>query len=153
PLSTLQPEPIPLKLKALLIGPPLCYYLLYFLDEDFPKLFRVRADFDTEMARTDEHLARYAAFVSSHVQKLGLLHFHRAAVAKVAEYGARLTEHQGKLSARFRQVGDLVAEASYWSSVDRQPYVRARHVDRAMNERIYRSNLIEEKIRDLIIEG
>jgi len=153
PLSTLQPEPIPLKLKALLIGPPLCYYLLYFLDEDFPKLFRVRADFDTEMARTDEHLARYAAFVSSHVQKLGLLHFHRDAVAKVAEYGARLTEHQGKLSARFRQVGDLVAEASYWSSVDRQPYVRARHVDRAMNERIYRSNLIEEKIRDLIIEG
>src|SRR5499426_3655875 len=153
PMATLQPEPIPLKLKTLMIGPPLCYYLLYFLDEDFPKLFRVRADFDTEMARTDEHLARYAAFVRSHVQELGLLHFHRDAVAKVAEYGARLTEHQGKLSARPRKVSDLVAEASYWASVDRQPYVRARHVARAMSERIYRSNLIEEKIRELITEG
>jgi predicted ATP-dependent protease len=153
PMATLQPEPIPLKLKALLIGPPLCYYLLYFLDEDFPELFRVRADFDTEMARTAEHLARYAAFVHSQVQELGLLHFHRDAVAKVAEYGARLTEHQGKLSARPRKVSDLVAEASHWASVDRQPYVRARHVARAMSERIYRSNLIEEKIRELITEG
>jgi predicted ATP-dependent protease len=153
PMATLQPEPIPLKLKAMLIGPPLYYYLLYFLDEDFPELFRVRADFDTEMARTAEHLARYAAFVHSQVQELGLLHFHRDAVAKVAEYGARLTEHQGKLSARPRQVSDLVAEASYWASVDGQPYVRARHVARAMSERIYRSNLIEEKIHEMIAEG
>jgi predicted ATP-dependent protease len=153
PMATLQPEPIPLKLKALLIGPPLYYYLLYFLDEDFPELFRVRADFDTEMARTAEHLARYAAFVHSQVQELGLLHFHRDAVAKVAEYGARLTEHQGKLSARPRQVSDLVAEASHWASIDRQPYVRARHVARAMSERIYRSNLIDEKIREMITEG
>ena len=153
PMATLHPEPIPLNLKVLLIGPPLIYYLLYFLDEDFSNLFRVRADFDTEMARTAEHLGRYAAFVHSQVQELGLLHFHRDAVAKVAEYGARLTEHQGKLSARLRKVSDLVAEASYWASVDRQPYVRARHVDRAMKERIYRSNLIEEKIRELIAEG
>src|SRR4030095_9820514 len=91
-------------------------------------------------------------FVHSQVQELGLLHFHRDAVAKVAEYGARLTEHQGKLSARPRQVGDLVSDASYWASVDRHPYVRARHVARAMSERIYRSNLIEEKIRERITE-
>src|SRR5882672_4025999 len=123
PVATLQPEPIPLNLKVLLIGPPLFYYMLYFLDEDFPKLFRVRADFDTEMARTAEHLARYAAFVRIQVQELGLLHFHRDAVAKVAEYGARCAEHQGKLSARLRQISDLVAESSYWASVDRQPYV------------------------------
>src|SRR5215470_9172512 len=153
PVATLHPEPIPLNLKVLLIGPPLIYYLLYFLDEDFSNLFRVRADFDTEMARTAEHLARYAAFVRSQVEELGLLHFHRDAVAKVAEYGARCAEHQGKLSARLRQISDLVAESSYWASVDRQPYVRARHVARAMSERIYRSNLIEEKIRDLITEG
>jgi predicted ATP-dependent protease len=153
PMATLQPEPIPLNLKVLLIGPPLYYYLLYFLDEDFSNLFRVRADFDTEMARTAGHLARYAAFVRSQVEELGLLHFHRDAVAKVAEYGARCAEHQGKLSARLRQVSDLVAESSYWASIDRQPYVRARHVARAMSERIYRSSLIEEKIREMIAEG
>jgi lon-related putative ATP-dependent protease len=153
PVATLQPEPIPLNLKVLMIGPPLYYYLLYFMDEDFSNLFRVRADFDTEMARTAEHLARYAGFVRSQVEELGLQHFHRDAVAKVAEYGARCAEHQGKLSARLRQVSDLVAEASHWASVDRQPYVRARHVARAMKERIYRSSLIEEKIRELIAEG
>ncbi|MBO0860525.1 MAG: AAA family ATPase [Chloracidobacterium sp.] len=153
PMATLQPEPIPLNLKVLLIGPPLYYYLLYFMDEDFSHLFRVRADFDTEMARTDEHLARYAAFVRSQVEELGLLHFHRDAVAKVAEYGARCAEHQGKLSARLRQIGDLLAESSHWASVDHQPYVRAGHVVRAMRERIYRSNLIEEKIHELIAEG
>jgi predicted ATP-dependent protease len=153
PVATLQPEPIPLQLKILLIGPPLYYYMLYFLDEDFANLFRVRADFDTEMARTAEHVARYAAFVRSQVEELGLLHFHRDAVAKVAEYGARCAEHQEKLSARLRQVSDLVAEASYWASVDRQPYVRARHVAIAMKQRIYRSNLIEEKIHELITEG
>jgi lon-related putative ATP-dependent protease len=153
PVTTLQPEPIPLNLKVLLIGPPLYYYLLYFLDEDFSNHFRVRADFDTEMARTAEHLARYAAFIRSQVEELGLLHFHRDAVAKVAEYGARCAEHQGKLSARLRQISDLVAESSHWASVDKQPYVRASHVARAMNERIYRSNLIEEKIREMIAEG
>ncbi len=153
PVATLQPEPIPLKSKVLLVGPPLFYYLLYFLDEDFPELFRVRADFDTEMARTAEHLARYAAFIRSQVQELGLLHFHRDAVAKVAEYGARLVEHQEKLSARSRQISDLLAEASYWAIREREPYVRARHVARAMSERVYRSNLIEEKIHELIAEG
>jgi lon-related putative ATP-dependent protease len=153
PVTTLQPEPIPLNLKVLMIGPPLYYYLLYFMDEDFSNLFRVRADFDTEMARSAEHLARYASFVRSQVEELGLLHFHRDAVAKVAEYGARCAEHQGKLSARLREVSDLVAEASHWASVERQPYVRARHVARAMNEKRYRSNLIEEKFRELIAEG
>jgi predicted ATP-dependent protease len=153
PMATLQPEPIPLNLKVLLIGPPIYYYLLYFLDEEFSNLFRVRADFDTEIARTAGHLARYAAFVRSQVEELGLLHFHRDAVAKVAEYGARCAEHQGKLSARLRQISDLVAESSHWASVDREPYVRARHVARAMSERIYRSNLIEEKIREMIVEG
>jgi predicted ATP-dependent protease len=153
PIATLQPEPVQLKAKVLLIGPPHFYYLLYFMDEDFPKLFRVRADFDTEMARTVEHLARYAAFVRRQIQDLGLLHFHRDAVAKVAEYGARLTEHQGKLSARFRQVSDLVAEASYWAARDRQRLVLSSHVSRALNERRRRSSLIEEKIRGLIAEG
>lgn len=153
PAATLRPEPIPLDVKVILIGPPSVYYQLQFLDEDFSKLFRVRADFDTEITRTDEHLARYAAFVSSQVRDGGLHHFHRGAIAKVAEYGARLDDHQGKLTARFQQIADLVAEASFWAAKAGSDLVMAEHVARAIDEKTYRSNLIEDKIRELIQDG
>ena len=153
PAATLRPEPIPLNLKVVLIGPPNVYYLLQFQDEDFSKLFRVRADFDTEIPRTDEHLARYAAFVAGQVRDCGLRHFHRGAVAKIAEYGARLDDHQLKLSARFQQVGDIVAEASFWAAKAESQLVMAEHVERAIDEKSYRSNLTEEKIRELIDDG
>ncbi|HZU05159.1 MAG TPA: ATP-binding protein [Chloroflexota bacterium] len=153
PAATLRPEPIPLDVKVVLIGTPLLYYLLYFLDEDFAKLFRVRADFDVEMARTAEHVARYAAFVSRQVRDRRLRPFHRTAVAKIAEYGARLAEHQQKLSTRFNQIVDLVVEADYWAAKAQSPEVRAEHVARAIEQRVYRSNLIEAKVRELIAEG
>jgi lon-related putative ATP-dependent protease len=153
PAATLRPEPIPLNVKVVLIGPPNVYYMLQFQDEDFSKLFRVRADFDTEITRTDEHLARYAAFVSSQVRNGGLRHFHRGAVAKVAEFGARLDDHQEKLSARFQAIGDLVAEASFWAAKADSQLVMAEHVAQAIEEKSYRSNLMEDKIRQLIEDG
>jgi lon-related putative ATP-dependent protease len=153
PAATLRPEPIPLSVKVVLIGPPNVYYLLQFQDEDFSKLFRVRADFDTEVTRTDEHLARYAAFVTGQVRASGLRHFHRGAVAKVAEYAARLDDNQAKLSARFQAIGDIVAEASFWASKADSQLVMAEHVAQAIEEKSYRSNLMEDKIRELIQDG
>jgi lon-related putative ATP-dependent protease len=153
PAATLRPEPIPLDVKVVLIGPPNVYYQLQFQDEDFSKLFRVRADFDTEITRTDEHLARYAAFVSSQVRDGGLRHFHRSAVAKVAEYGARLDDNQAKLTARFQAIGDVVAEASFWAAKADSQLVMAEHVAQAVEEKSYRSNLVEDKIRELIGDG
>ncbi|MBV9577801.1 MAG: AAA family ATPase, partial [Chloroflexi bacterium] len=153
PAATLRPEPIPLDVKVVLIGPPNLYYTLQFQDEDFSKLFRVRADFDTEIPRTDEHLARYAGFVASQVRDGGLRHFDRGAVAKIAEYGARLDDHQAKLTARFQQIADVVAEASYWAAKNDSQLVMGEHVTQAIEERSYRSNLMEEKIRELIHDG
>jgi lon-related putative ATP-dependent protease len=153
PAATLRPEPIPLDIKLVLIGPPNVYYLLQFQDEDFSKLFRVRADFDTEITRTDEHLARYAGFVAGQVRDGGLRHFHRSAVAKIAEFGARLDDHQAKLTARFQQIADVVAEASYWAEKNDSQLVMGEHVAQAIEERSYRSNLMEEKIRGLIHDG
>jgi lon-related putative ATP-dependent protease len=153
PAATLRPEPIPLDVKVVLIGPPNVYYLLQFQDEDFSKLFRVRADFDTEIIRTDEHLARYAAFVSSQVRAGGLRHFHRGAVARIAEYGARLDDHQAKLTARFQAIGDVVAEASFWAAKSDSQLVMAEHVAQAIEEKSYRSNMVEDKIRELIGDG
>lgn len=153
PAATIRPDPIPLDIKVVLIGPPPLYYLLYFLDEDFGRLFRIRADFDTEMQRTDEHLARYWAFVSHTVHDCGLRHFDRSAVARVAEFGARVAEHQHRLTARVRQVADVVCEASHWAEQDGSRYVMAQHVDRAIGQRRYRSNLVEEKLQQLVDEG
>ncbi len=153
PTATLEPERIDLDLKVVLVGPAVLYSVLYLLDEDFRKLFKVRAEFDVEMPWEDEEPERYAAFIARRVHEDGLRHFDRDAVAQVVEHGARLSQHQGKLSARFIEITELVGEASYWAGRADSDLVRAQHVRQAIEEKVYRSSLIEEKIRELIAEG
>ncbi len=98
PTAALRPEPIPLDLKVVLVGPPSLYQSLLTLDEEFPELFKVRADFAPDMEWTDEHVQNYAAFISRHVRDAQLRHFDRGAVARVIEHGSRLREDQRKLS-------------------------------------------------------
>jgi predicted ATP-dependent protease len=112
----------------------------------------VRADFDTELDRTTEHVQQYAAFISQRVHERSLAHFHREAVAKIAAYGARLLEHQERLSARLDQIAGLVDEAAHWAARDSCELVMAEHIQRAIDEKTYRSNLVEEKIQRLIDE-
>lgn len=153
PTVTLRPEPIPLDLKVVLIGQPLFYHLLYLLDEDFPELFRVKADFALDMDWTNEHVQNYAAFVSRCVRDSGLKHFDRTAVARIVEYGARLRDHQRKLSTQLREIGDLVAEASFWAGQAGHDLVSAEDVDQAIAKKEYRSNLLEERLQELITDG
>ncbi len=153
PTETLEPEAIPLEVKVVLIGSAELYSLLYGLDEDVRKLFKVRADFDVEMPWEEEQAAQYAGFVARQVRDGDLLHFDREAVARVVEHGARLREHQGRLSARFLEIAELVAEASHWAAADGAELVGVAHVERALDERVYRSNLVEEKVREAIAEG
>ena len=152
PTATLRPEPIPLELKVILIGPPLLYHLLHAIDEDFPELFKVKVDFAADMDWSDEHVANYAAFVSRCVRTAGLRHFDRSAVARVVEHGARVREHQGKLSARLLEIFDVVAEASFWAGKAEREVVSAEHVETAVARKEYRSNLPEERIQELIGE-
>ncbi len=151
--TSLKPEPVPVEVKVILIGSPLIYHLLYHYDEDFRKFFKVRADFDTEMPRTDEHLRQFASFVSGFCQREGLLHLNPSALARVVDYSSRLAEDQTKLSTRFHEITELIFEAASWASREGSPVVDAAHVKRAMEERIYRSNRIEEKILEMIAEG
>lgn len=153
PTSTLKPEPIPIKVKVVLIGNPFVYYLLYAYDEDFRKLFKVKADFDIEMSRSDEHIEKYAAFIAARVRDSGLKHFHKSGVAKIVEYGSRLIQDKEKLSTRFIEIADIVSEASFWASHNSNEYVMAEDVQKAINEKEYRSNLIEQKIQELIEQG
>ncbi len=150
---TLEPEPIPLDVKVVLIGSPLLYYLLYNLDEDFQKLFKVMADFAVQMDRTPENERQYALFIKSRCEEEGLKHFDRTAVAKVVEYSSRLVEDQEKLSTRFGTICDLIREANYWATRNGHQYVTAEDVRQAIEERVYRSNRVEERIRELIEDG
>ena len=153
PAATLRPEPIPLRCKVVLIGSPLIYYLLYHLDEDFQRLFKIKSDFALDMDRSDEHVQRYARFISGQVRQQSLRHFHKGAVARIVEYGARLVEHQSKLTTRLAEIADLVVEASFWAGKNGNGVVMAEDVDRAIAHKEYRSNLIEEKVQELIEEG
>ena len=151
--KTLQPEPIPLDVKVVLIGSPLLYHLLYSLDEEFKELFKVKADFDTQMDRTDENVRAYCAFISGICRKEGLLPFDRLAMAKVVEYGSRLAGAQDKLSTRFADIADLIREAHFWASQEGSDTVKEEHVQKALSEKIYRSNLIQERIQEMIEKG
>jgi lon-related putative ATP-dependent protease len=153
PSATLRPEPIPLDVKVVLLGSPLLYHVLYQLDPDFRELFKVKADFAPELDWTSEHHRNYAAFVSRWVRENDLRHFDREAVARLIEYGGRLRESQRKLSARLLEISDLVSEASYWAGQEGHALVEAADVELAIRKREYRSNLLEERIRELIEDG
>jgi predicted ATP-dependent protease len=110
PTAALRPARIPLKVKVVLIGDPHTYMLLYELDPDFQRLFKIKAQFGESMPRTPETLQAYAPFVTGHARARELLPFGNDAVARVIEHGARLAEHQDRLATRFETIGDLLVE-------------------------------------------
>lgn len=151
--TSINPEPIPLDVKVILIGNMEIYQALYQYDEDFNKLFKIRADFDTEMALTKTNIERLANFIHTHCQKHQLCHFDRSAVAKIVEYSIRLAGHQEKLSTQFNQLVEIIYEASTWARMMDVTIVSAEHVMKAIHEREYRSSLFEEKVQENIQEG
>ncbi len=153
PMETLRPAPIPINLKIVLIGPLSIYHLLYQLDEDFQELFKVKADFALDMDWTQEQVMNYAAFIARHVQENGLRAFDRAAVARIVEYGARLREDKRKLSTRLLEIANIVTEASFWASQGGHAVVGTEDVAQAIAHREYRSNLVEERILEMIADG
>jgi len=155
--ATLDPEPIPFKAKIVLIGEPFIYYLLYSQDPDFQELFKVKADFDTVVDRTPENEELYARFVGRICRDSGLPHFSADGVARVIEHCSRLVADQRKMTTRFLDVVDLLNESSYWARHGRtpraRPVVRRQHVQKAIDQRIYRSNRIEERVREMITDS
>lgn len=152
-MTTLKPEPIPLDIKVILIGSPMLYHLLYRFDEDFRKLFKIKADFDVMMERSPQNVAKMANFISSHCQRENLRHFDRAGVARVVEYSSRLAEHQEKLTTRFNEVVEILYEADAWAGLQGDPYISARHVDKAIREKFFRSDKYEKRLLELVEEG
>lgn len=150
---TLNPEPIPLDIKVVLIGDPFLYYLLYYLDPDFQELFKVKADFEVQMDWDKESPEQYAQFIGTICREEGLKHFDPTGVSAVVESGARLAEHQKKLVTRFGEIVDLIRQSNYWAHKAGVDLVRLEDVEKALEEKVFRANRIEERIRELIDEG
>ncbi len=156
--ETLEPEPIPLEIKVVLIGTPLLYFTLLNLDEDFSKLFKVRAEFATLMDRTPQAEVDFGLFASSVIIENGLAPFDASAIAELINHSARLAEDQGKLSTRFGWIADLMRKSAYWAAKEngdpKSPItVTGSAVQRAVAEGIYRSSLSSERTQEAIREG
>ncbi|MCC7367888.1 MAG: AAA family ATPase [Chloroflexi bacterium] len=148
----LQPDPIPLDVKVLLIGDATTYALLYNLDPTFRQLFKVRADFDTVTARTPEAEGLFAALAARCFQPDGLRP-EPGALAVLVEEASRLADDHQKLAIHYDRLLELIREAEHWAAVDGAPAVRAADVQRAVEQRVYRSAAVQERLREMIVRG
>jgi predicted ATP-dependent protease len=153
PSEALRPEPVPLAVKVVLIGDLTTYALLHALDDDFRRLFKVKAQFGAVMDRTPAAVGAYAAFVGDRVREHHLLPFDKGAIARVIEHGARLVEHQERLATCFDAVAELVVEADHWARRAGAGRVLAGHVEQATAAAERRANLLEEEARRAVREG
>ncbi len=150
---SLDAEPILLDLKVVLLGPPELYYMLRSADDDFRPTFKVMADFDEMVPRSEENELDYATFIATSCVEEGLPHFNREAVARVIEFGSRHSGSQKKLTARFGKIADLVRESAYWAQQASRDLVTLADVVSAIDHRNYRSNRVETQLRESLADG
>ena len=151
--SAQKPEAIDINVKVILIGDRSLYELLYEYEEDFRKIFKVRVEFDEEMAMSDGVIAEYAGRLRALSEKENLYPFDRGAFAAMLEYGVRQAGRRNKVTARFIDIADLAREAHYNAAASGESVVRAAHVRGALSSKMERHNLIETRIREMIQEG
>ena len=150
----LRPEPVPLDLKVIVTGDESIYRMLTSADnEDFWDLFKVKAEFDYRVDLNEENMMAYCAFICRTCEEEDLLPFETGGAARVLEFGARQVSDQTKLSTRFGQIKDLLIEADYWARKDDAQTVHDYHVEQAVNQKIYRLNLMEERLREMVADG
>lgn len=152
-MKTLKPEPIKVNVKVVMIGDEEIYNILFFQDEEFKRIFKIKSEFDTEMPRSDDAVRDYVRFIRKISDEGGLLPFDRTGMAAVIEHGIRLSGRREKLSTLFHRLADVIREADYWARKDGREAVQGVHVEQAVRERFERINLIERKIQEMIAEG
>lgn len=152
-IKTLRPHSIPLNVKVVLIGRPIIYQLLHQLDPDMQELFKVKADFDVEMLANEENRKSFMSFLASIVEREQIPQLDSEAVARMMEHAHRVADHKEKFSTRFGELSDVLREAGFWASQEGAEEIQGNHVKRALEEKIYRSSMIKEKIVDLINRG
>ena len=152
-ISSLKPEPIPVNMKVILVGPSYIYYQLLNLDEDFKKLFKVKAEFDEEAPRTESNMFKIAQFIHNFCEKEKAPHFNSGAVAKVIEYCSRIVDNQNKLSTQLNEITELLGESATWAKMEGAKVVTATYVKKAIAERIERVNKYDQRLVEMIQNG
>lgn len=150
---SLEPEPIPLDVKVILLGEPIIYYLLSYLDPEFEELFKVQVDFDNRMDRHKESTQLYAQLIGTLARKEDLRPFNRAAVARVVEQSARLANDSEKLATHMRSITDLLCESDYWAGQRYSDKVDAQDVQRTIDTRTYRADRLRTRVQEEILRG
>jgi predicted ATP-dependent protease len=153
PPQGLRPEAIPTDTKVIMIGDPYLYRTLAAVDPDFRETFKVKADFNFEVDRSQENITAFACFISDYCNREKLRHFEVSGVARVIEDCARRVDDQRKLSTRFSDMADLLIECDYWAGREGADLITEKHVERAIVEKTFRLNLIEKRLQALIDEG
>jgi lon-related putative ATP-dependent protease len=153
---SLEPQPIPLDLKVILIGERLHYYLLDRYDPEFSELFKIAADFEDQIGRNDENVGHRARLLATVIRQEKLKHLDRAGVARLMEESARHAGDSERLSADIRQATDLLREAHYWADHNGKDLIGAEEVQQAIDSRIrrasrYRDRMQEEMLRDTLV--
>lgn len=152
-IASVKPEPIPVNIKVVLVGPSNIYHQLLQADEDFRKLFKVKVEFDEEAPRTDSNMFKIAQFIHNFCEKEKAPHFNSGAVAKVIEYCSRMVENQTKLSTQLNDITELLGEACTWAKMERAKVVTAEYVKKAIVERTERINKYDQRLIEMIQNG
>ncbi len=150
---TLEPEPISLNVKVVMIGSPYVYYVLQQYDPEFAELFKVAADFDVQMDRDGGNQDMYAKLLKTIIRREALRHFDRAAVGKMIEQSSRMVGDGEKMSTRIQEISDLMVESDYWAGQNGNQHVSARDVEKAVAFRTYRSDRMRQRIHEEIERG
>ena len=148
----LKPEPIPIQFKVIMIGSEYFYNVLSEYDEEFDKFFKIRADFDYEMPRTDENILKITQFIKGFVEREKTLEFDVSAICAIIEYSSRSTSRQDKLSTRFNYLAEILVESYTWAKLENATIITAKHVQEAIYEKEQRMKLYEEKLDEMLDE-
>ncbi len=148
---SLEPQPVPLNVKIVLLGDRMLYYLLSAYDPDFNELFKVAVDFEEDMERNPDNSLLYARLIGTLARKENLRHFDRSAVARVIEHSSRMVEDINKLSTRMQSVADLLREADYWAGHNGNGVVTAANIQQAIDAQIYRASRVRERMQEQIV--
>lgn len=149
-MVSLKPEPIPLDLKVILVGNANIYHTLLNMDPDFRKLFKIKVEFADDAPRNDENILRLARFVHSFCEKEELPHLDKNATARIIEYASRLANDKAKLSTKFNDLSQIIAEAGTWAKLAHSKIVTEAFVNKAIDEKIQRVKKYDERYSEMI---
>lgn len=151
--ASLDPEPIPLDIKVILVGDYEIHQILYLYDDNFKKLFKIKADFDVEMEKTRENILKTGNFIAYQCKAESLLPFNKKAVCSIIDYSSRVADEKNKLTSRFNELIEIIYEADGWARVHGKIKVGSEDVKKAIDKKRYRNNIYEERTIEMVKDG